>query len=65
MQTTSLADGSAEVGSDSNVEVEFYYWASINQVYELILETLDYDFSPSPSLSATCSAVTFTEQLVH
>ncbi|KAH3874333.1 hypothetical protein DPMN_037575 [Dreissena polymorpha] len=37
MQTTGLADGLAEVGSDSNIEAEFYYWASINQVCELIL----------------------------
>ncbi|KAH3888556.1 hypothetical protein DPMN_012594 [Dreissena polymorpha] len=44
MQTTGLADGSAEAGSESNVEAELYYWASINQVYELMLETLDNDF---------------------
>ncbi|KAH3729573.1 hypothetical protein DPMN_055544 [Dreissena polymorpha] len=36
MQTTGLADGSAEAGSESNVEDESYYLASINQVNELM-----------------------------
>ena len=36
MQTTGLADGSAEAGSEANVEAEHYYLASIHQVYELM-----------------------------
>ncbi|KAH3831440.1 hypothetical protein DPMN_104707 [Dreissena polymorpha] len=37
MQTTDLADGSAEAGSASNIEAEHYYLTSINQVYNLCL----------------------------
>ncbi|KAH3772983.1 hypothetical protein DPMN_174331 [Dreissena polymorpha] len=65
MQITGLADGSSKVGPFSNVEAEFYYWTFINQVYELMLDTLDYYFGPCASLSATRSAVTVMEQLVH
>ncbi|KAH3726076.1 hypothetical protein DPMN_051932 [Dreissena polymorpha] len=45
IQTTSLADGLVEAGSESNVETKHNYLASINQVYKLFL--------PAPSLSAT------------
>ena len=65
MQTTGLADGSAEAGLEANVEAEHYYLASIHQVYELMLETLDDDFCPRPSLLATDSAVTITEQVAR
>ncbi|KAH3716598.1 hypothetical protein DPMN_059322 [Dreissena polymorpha] len=60
-QYNAPADGSIEAGSESN-EVELYYLASINQVYELMFNTLDEDFCPRPSLSLTGSAVTVTEQ---
>jgi len=62
-QTTALADGSIEAGSESN-EAEPYYLASINQVYELMFHTLDED-CPRPSLSPTGSAVTVTEQVAR
>ncbi|KAH3886090.1 hypothetical protein DPMN_010091 [Dreissena polymorpha] len=60
-QSNAPADGSIEEGSESN-EAELYYLASINQVYELMFNTLDEDFCPRPSLSLTGSAVTVTEQ---
>ncbi|KAH3846427.1 hypothetical protein DPMN_088728 [Dreissena polymorpha] len=46
MQTTGLADGSAEAGSESNIEAEHYYMylASINQVYEIMFKTPGDDF---------------------
>ncbi|KAH3711357.1 hypothetical protein DPMN_070862 [Dreissena polymorpha] len=60
-QSNATADGSIEAGSESN-EAELYYLASINQVYELMFNTLDENFCPRPSLSLTGSAVTVTEQ---
>ncbi|KAH3831263.1 hypothetical protein DPMN_104525 [Dreissena polymorpha] len=63
-QSNAPADGSIERGSESN-EAELYYLASINQVNELMFNTLDEDFCPCPSLSLTGSAVTVTEQLAR
>ncbi|KAH3887751.1 hypothetical protein DPMN_011770 [Dreissena polymorpha] len=63
-QSNAPADGSIEAGSESN-EADLYYLASINQVYELMFNTLDEDFCPRPSLSLTGSAVTITEQVAH
>ena len=63
-QSNAPADGSIEAGSESN-EAELYYLASINQVYELMFNTLDEDFCPRPSLSLTGSAVTVTEQVAR
>ncbi|KAH3794937.1 hypothetical protein DPMN_148478 [Dreissena polymorpha] len=63
-QSNAPADGSIKAGSESN-EAELYYLASINQVYELMFNTLDEDFCPRPSLSLTGSAVTVTEQVAR
>ncbi|KAH3887166.1 hypothetical protein DPMN_011182 [Dreissena polymorpha] len=63
-QSIAPADGSIEAGLESN-EDELYYLASINQVYELMFNTLDEDFCPRPSLSLTGSAVTVTEQVAR
>ncbi|KAH3829819.1 hypothetical protein DPMN_103048 [Dreissena polymorpha] len=63
-QSNAPADGSIEAGSESN-EAELYYLASINQVYELMFNTLDEDFCPHPSLSLTGSEVTVTEQVAR
>ena len=35
MQTTGLADGSAEAGSESKIEVEYCNLTAINQIYNL------------------------------
>ncbi|KAH3776440.1 hypothetical protein DPMN_177865 [Dreissena polymorpha] len=61
MQTTGFVDGSAEADLEANVEAEHYYLASIHQVCKLMFKTLDDDFCPRPSLSATGSGVTITE----
>ncbi|KAH3717123.1 hypothetical protein DPMN_059901 [Dreissena polymorpha] len=62
-QTTGRVDGSAEAGSEANVEAEHYYLASFYHVYEPKFETLDDDFYPRPSLSATGYTVTVTERV--
>ncbi|KAH3808544.1 hypothetical protein DPMN_136901 [Dreissena polymorpha] len=49
IQSNALADGSIEAGLESN-EAKPYYLASINQVYELMCNTLDEDFCPRLSL---------------
>ncbi|KAH3854018.1 hypothetical protein DPMN_096557 [Dreissena polymorpha] len=64
IQTTDLAVGSTETGSESNVEAESYM-VSINQVYEMMFHTLGEDYCPRPSMSATSSAISITEQLAR
>ncbi|KAH3877035.1 hypothetical protein DPMN_000889 [Dreissena polymorpha] len=64
IQTTDLAVGSTETGSESNVKAESYL-ASINQVYEIMFHTLGEDFCPRPSMSATSYAISVTEQLAR
>ena len=53
----------SEAGSEVQ-EPEPHYLASINQVYELIFNTLD-DFCPRPTQSIIGSAVTVTEKVAR
>ena len=52
----------SEAGSEVQEPVP-HYLASINQVYELIFNTLDDDFCPRPTQSIIGSAVTVTEKV--
>ena len=52
----------SEAGSEVQ-EPEPHYLASINQVYELIFNTLDDDFCPRPTQSIIGSAVTVTQKV--
>ncbi|KAH3829034.1 hypothetical protein DPMN_131022 [Dreissena polymorpha] len=61
MQTTGLADRSAEVGSETSIEVEHYYLTSINFMFE----TRRMNCFNRLYLSATDFAVSVTEQLGH
>ena len=54
----------SEAGSEVQ-EPEPHYLASINQVYELIFNTLDDDFCPRPIQSIIGSAVTITMKVAH
>ena len=54
--------GPSEAGSEAQ-EPEPHYLASINQVYELIFNTLDDDFCPRPVLSIIGSAVTINKKV--
>ena len=52
----------SEAGSEVQ-EPEPHYLASINQVYELIFNTLDDDFCPRPAQSIIGSDITVTEKV--
>ncbi|KAH3827861.1 hypothetical protein DPMN_129804 [Dreissena polymorpha] len=61
---TGFAENSAESDAELNSDAD-HYLASVNDVLELILQTLWEDYCPRPAVSSTNSTISVTVQLAR